>query len=168
LENLFVDADLKNSRIAFRDILTIVPSLDRTSSFAENPDAVVYLDTRISGRLSSLSIPRLRMSGIGQTGVDVRGNFEVLPGAGQANYDLDIRELRSTARDINSLVPARTIPSNINRPESISVTGKVKGSQQHFAAKVNRKSSIGTAFVDGQMDRRVKNRETYNADVRLD
>ena len=168
LENLYVDADLKNSRIAFRDILTIVPSLDQINPFAANPDAVVYLDTRISGRLSSLNIPRLKLSGIGQTVVDMRGNIRGLPDAAHANYDLDIRELQSTARDIRSFVPAGTIPANINLPETISLSGKVKGSQQNFAAKINVKSSMGVAFVDAQMDRRIKNQETYKADVRLD
>ncbi len=168
LENLYINADLKNSRIAFKDILILVPSLKDTNPFAANPNAIVFLDTRISGRLSSLNIPRLKVSGIGQTVVEARGNIRGLPDAQNAYFDLELRNVKTTARDVQSFVPAGTIPQNIKLPDAMALKGTVKGTQHQFDANLNLASSYGSAFVKAKLDRRVKNRETYNADLKLD
>lgn len=167
-ENLYLDAELKKSRIAFRDILTIVPSLESTSPFADNPNAVVLIDTRISGRISDLRILRFSISGIGQTTVAMSGTIKGLPDAKTAYFDVDIANLKTSAKDIIGLIPPGTIPADIRLPDAIALKGKIKGSQENFATALNIASTFGNAWIKAQLDRRVKNRETYDADIRLE
>ncbi|MFH7000100.1 translocation/assembly module TamB domain-containing protein [Flavobacterium sp. FlaQc-57] len=167
IEKLSLDASLKQSKIGFKDILLFVPDLQKTNPFKSNPNAVLYLNTRVSGKVNDLNIPQFEMSGIGTTKVSLSGKIKGLPDAQKAYYDLDIKKLSSTSKDIYSFVPAGTIPKNIQLPSQLSLQGKFKGSVQSFDTNLILSSSFGNAKVDGLFDQRVKNKERYDATVYL-
>ncbi|PTT10761.1 hypothetical protein DBR27_06325 [Flavobacterium sp. HMWF030] len=167
IEKLSVDANLKQSKIGFKDILLFVPDLQKTNPFKSNPNAILYLNTRVSGKVNDLNIPQFEMSGIGTTKVSLSGKIKGLPDAQKAYYDLDIKKLSSTSKDIYSFVPAGTIPKNIQIPSQLNLQGKFKGSAQSFNTNLILSSSFGNAKVDGLFDQRVKNKERYDATVYL-
>ena len=167
IEKLSIDANLKQSKIGFKDILLFVPDLQKTNPFKSNPNAVLYLNTRVSGKVNDLNIPQFEMSGIGTTKVSLSGKIKGLPDAQKAIYDLDIKKLSSTSKDIYSFVPAGTIPKNIQLPSQLNLQGKFKGSVQSFNTNLILSSSFGNAKVDGLFDQRVKNKERYDATVYL-
>jgi len=167
IEKLSVDANLKQSKIGFKDILLFVPDLQKTNPFKSNPNAILYLNTRVSGKVNDLNIPQFEMSGIGTTKVSLSGKIKGLPDAQKATYDLDIKKLSSTSKDIYSFVPAGTIPRNIQLPSQLNLQGKFKGSAQSFNTNLILSSSFGNAKVDGLFDQRVKNKERYDATVYL-
>lgn len=167
IEKLSIDANLKQSKIGFKDILLFVPDLQKTNPFKSNPNAVLYLNTRVSGKVNDLNIPQFEMSGIGTTKVSLSGKIKGLPDAQKATYDLDIKKLSSTSKDIYSFVPAGTIPKNIQLPSQLNLQGKFKGSAQSFNTNLILSSSFGNAKVDGLFDQRVKNKERYDATVYL-
>lgn len=167
IEKLSVDANLKQSKIGFKDILLFVPDLQKTNPFKTNPNAILYLNTRVSGKVNDLNIPQFEMSGIGTTKVSLSGKIKGLPDAQKATYDLDIKKLSSTSKDIYSFVPAGTIPRNIQLPSQLNLQGKFKGSAQSFNTNLILSSSFGNAKVDGLFDQRVKNKERYDATVYL-
>ncbi|WP_289665367.1 translocation/assembly module TamB domain-containing protein [Flavobacterium panacagri] len=167
LGNLAIDANLKESKIGFKDILLFVPTLQNTNPFKSNPNAVLYVDSRVSGKVKDLNISKFEMSGIGTTKVSLSGKIAGLPDAQKAYYDLDIKKISSTAKDINMFVPAGTIPKNIQLPSQLSLQGKFKGSVQNFKTNLALNSSFGNAKVDALFDQRVKKREKYDAVVSL-
>ncbi|KIO52827.1 translocation/assembly module TamB domain-containing protein [Flavobacterium hibernum] len=167
IEKLSVDANLKQSKIGFKDILLFVPDLQKTNPFKTNPNAILYLNTRVSGKVNDLNITQFEMSGIGTTKVSLSGKIKGLPDAQKAYYDLDIKKLSSTSKDIYSFVPAGTIPKNIQIPSQLNLQGKFKGSAQSFNTNLILSSSFGNAKVDGLFDQRVKNKERYDATVYL-
>ncbi|MBZ4041334.1 translocation/assembly module TamB domain-containing protein [Flavobacterium hibisci] len=167
LGNLSVDANLSQSKIGFKDILLFVPDLQKQNPFKSNPNAILYLNTHINGKIKDLNIPKFEMSGIGTTRVSLSGKIKGLPDAKKSYYDLDIKNLSSTSKDINTFVPAGTIPKNIQLPSQINLKGKFKGSVQNFKTNLALNSSFGNAKVDGMFDQRVKNRERYDAFVSL-
>ncbi|MBW1656861.1 translocation/assembly module TamB domain-containing protein [Flavobacterium quisquiliarum] len=167
LGNLAIDANLKESKIGFKDILLFVPTLQKTNPFKSNPNAVLYVDSRVSGKVKDLNISKFEMSGIGTTKVSLSGKIAGLPDAQKAYYDLDIKKISSTAKDINMFVPAGTIPKNIQLPSQLSLQGKFKGSVQNFKTNLALNSSFGNAKVDALFDQRVKKREKYDAVVSL-
>ena len=164
-ENLVVEADLNQSKIAFQDILIVAPQLANTNPFKSNPTAVLYVNTNLSGKLKDLDIPYFQISGIGNTKVDVSGKITGLPDMKKAFFDLDIKKLESTAKDVMSFVPPKTIPSNIQLPANFKANGKFKGSMNNFQTKLALNSSYGNAKVDALFDQRVKNKENYDAKV---
>jgi len=167
LGNLAVDANLKQSKIGFKDILLFVPDLQKTNPFKSNPNAILYVDSRINGKVKDLNISKFEMSGIGSTKVSLSGKIAGLPDAQKAYYDLNIKNISSTAKDINMFVPAGTIPKNIQLPSQLNLQGKFKGSVQNFKTNLALKSSFGNAKVDALFDQRLKKREKYDATVYL-
>lgn len=167
LGNLSLDANLKQSKIGFKDILLFVPDLQKTNPFKSNPNAILYLNTRLSGKIKDLTIPQFEMSGIGITKVALSGKIKGLPDAQKAYYDLNIKKLSSTSKDIYSFVPAGTIPKNIQLPSQLNLQGKFKGSVQNFKTNLTLNSSFGNAKVDALFDQRVKKKEKYDATVYL-
>lgn len=167
IANLSVDANLKQSKIGFKDILMFVPDLQKTNPFKSNPNAIVYVNSRVNGKVKDLNIPKFEMSGIGTTKVSLSGKITGLPDAQKAYYDLDIKKISSTSKDINMFVPAGTIPKNIQLPSQINLQGKFKGSVQNFKTNLALNSSFGNAKVDALFDQRVKKKEKYDATVYL-
>ena len=167
LGNLSVDANLNQSKIGFKDILLFVPDLRKTNPFKSNPNAILYVNTRLSGKIKDLNIPQFEMSGIGSTKVSLTGKIKGLPDAQKAYYDLDIKKVSSTSKDIYSFVPTGTIPKNIQLPSQLNLQGKFKGSVQNFKTNLALNSSFGNAKVDGLFDQHVKKKEKYDATVYL-
>ncbi|TCN51058.1 translocation/assembly module TamB [Flavobacterium circumlabens] len=167
LGNLTLDASLNQSKIGFKDILLFAPDLRKSNPFKSSPNAVLYLNTRLSGKIKDLNIPHFEMSGIGTTRVSLSGKIKGLPDAQKAYYDLDIKKLSSTSKDVYAFVPAGTIPKNIQLPSQFNVLGKFKGSIQNFKTNLALNSSFGNAKVDALFDQRVKKREKYDATVYL-
>jgi hypothetical protein len=167
IANLSLDANLNQSKIGFKDILLFAPDLQKTNPFKSNPNAILYLNTRLSGKVKDLNIPQFEMSGIGTTKVSLSGKIKGLPDAQKAYYDLDIKKLSSTSKDIYGFVPVGTIPKNIQLPSQLSLRGKFKGSVQNFKTNLALNSSFGNAKADALFDQRVKKREKYDATVYL-
>ncbi|MHC0446171.1 translocation/assembly module TamB domain-containing protein [Flavobacterium sp. 3-218] len=167
LGNLAIDANLKQSKIGFKDILLFVPDLQKQNPFKSNPNAILYVDSRVSGKVNNLDISKFEMSGIGTTKVSLSGKIAGLPDAQKAFYDLNIKKISSTSKDINMFVPAGTIPKNIQLPSQLNLQGKFKGSVQNFKTNLALNSSFGNAKVDALFDQRIKKKEKYDATVSL-
>ena len=167
IANLGIDANLKDSKVGFKDILLFAPDLQKTNPFKSNPNAVLYLNTRLNGKIKDLNIPQFEMSGIGTTRVSLSGKITGLPDAQKAYYDLNIKKLSSTSKDVYSFVPTGTIPKNIQLPSQFNLLGKFKGSVQNFKTNLTLNSNFGNAKVDALFDQRIKKREKYDATVYL-
>ncbi|MEP7094129.1 MAG: translocation/assembly module TamB, partial [Flavobacterium sp.] len=167
LGSIVLDANLNQSKVGFKDILLFVPDLQKSNPFKSNPNAVLYLNTRLSGKIKDLNIPLFEMSGIGTTKVSLSGKIKGLPDAQKAYYDLDIKKLSSTSKDVYSFVPAGTIPKNIQLPSQFNLLGKFKGSVQNFKTNLALNSSFGNAKVNALFDQRIKKKEKYDATVYL-
>lgn len=165
---LQINANLVNSKVGFKDIILFVPGLAATNPFKSNPNAVMNINSKISGKVSNLSIPNLEISGIGSTKIAASGKIIGLPDTKNAYFDLTIRKFQSSANDVNSFVPKGTIPANMQLPGQFAVKGNFKGKINNFNTNLNLTSSFGNAKVKAAFDQRTKNQEKYNANATLD
>jgi hypothetical protein len=165
---IYIDANLENSRLGFRDVLLLAPDLRNTSPFQNDPDAIVSINGRVEGQLKDLTISNFEASGIGNTSIAINGSIRGLPDAENAFYNLNIRNLRTTARDIDVFLPPGTIPDSITLPESFTATGNFMGTATNFNTKLDIRSSSGNALVDANIDMRRENAEVYDARISLD
>ena len=166
-ENLSLNLNLIQSKLGFKDLLLLVPFLQKDNPFKSNPNAILYLNARLNGKIKDLNIPLFEMSGIGNTRISASGKILGLPDAQKAYYDLDIKKFSSTSKDVLSFVPKGTIPNNIQLPSQFNVQGKFKGSVQNFKTNLALNSSFGNAKIDALFDQRIKNKEQYDATVSL-
>ncbi|MGC4039581.1 MAG: translocation/assembly module TamB domain-containing protein [Flavobacterium sp.] len=166
--SLSIKAQLNQTKIAFSDILIFAPELSDTNPFKGHPDAVVSLNTKISGKLANLYIPELQLSGIGATKANVSGWIVGLPNADKAYFNLNIKNLQSTAKDVYGFVPKNTIPASIQLPSQFSTKGTFKGTINNFNANLALATTSGNAKIKASLDRRVINAEKYDLDASLD
>ncbi|MGV3696437.1 translocation/assembly module TamB domain-containing protein [Flavobacterium sp.] len=168
LSALTINANLNQSKIAFKDILIFAPELSGTNPFKDYPNAIVSLDTKLSGSLGNLKIPNLQLSGIGSTKINTSGWIVGLPNVDKAYFNMNIKTLQTTAKDVYGFVPKGTIPANLQLPATVSAKGTFKGTTKNFSTNMALASSSGNAKVKGNMDLRRKDREKYDLDATLD
>jgi hypothetical protein len=155
LPNLGLSGDLRNTRLGFRDILYLVPSLAGTPPFTTGPNQSVLLSGLVSGRLGDLLVRNFDFVGLRNTAMQARRAHIVgLPNVdGRLYVDLDIQKFSSTRADLLSVLPKGTVPNNISIPPSISLSGTFSGRPITLAFNTNLKlrSTYGNVAFSGKL-----------------
>lgn len=163
--SLSVDANLDNSKIGFKDVLLFAPTLAGTAPFKGNPNGTLFINSRVQGKVSDLYINNLEVRGIGNTVIAASGRIKGLPDAKTAYFDMNVRQFKSTAKDITTFLPPGTLPANFQLPAGISAKANFKGTLNNFATNLNLASTFGNAKFKGTFDQSRKGREKYDGDI---
>jgi hypothetical protein len=146
-----MEADLRDTRLGFRDILYLAPDLITEKPFTSGPNQSVLLNGRITGRLDNFALNNVEIVGLRNTIVRVDGRIRGLPNTdGRLYTDLNIRQLTTTKRDINDLLPAGLIPQEvIELPERATLSGTVRGrpTANDLALNLRANTSYGGATI---------------------
>lgn len=167
-EKLSINASLKDSKLGFRDVLLWVPQLNSNDIFKNNQNAIVNFNALINGRLNDLNIETFNANGLGNTAVDLSGTIKGLPNFDNAIFNLSIKNLESSAKDIYAFTPKNTIPDTFQLPESFNLKGNFIGRINAFETNLDLKTSFGNALLDATFDQTRKNDEKYIADATVD
>lgn len=160
-----LNANLKSSKIGFSDILLFAPDLRNSPPFNKYPNAVLQVDTKLSGYMDDLNIDHLKASGLDQLKIDLRGKIKNITNPDKLYYDLAINSVSSNSKTIYNLLPKGTLPSNINIPSQINIQGSAKGTTQIVQAKLNIQSSSGNVDLDADVNMKQKNQEIYTVNA---
>ncbi|MXN89755.1 translocation/assembly module TamB [Flavobacterium sp. Sd200] len=163
--SLSVNANLDHSKIGFKDVLLFVPDLATTAPFKGNPNGTLYINSRVQGKVSDLYINNLEVRGIGTTVIAASGRIKGLPDAKTAYFDMNVRQFKSTAKDINTFLPPGTLPANFQLPAGISAKASFKGTLNSFSTNLDLASTFGNAKFKGMFDQSRKGHERYDGDV---
>lgn len=164
---LGLTANLKKSKLGFKDILLFVPTLNKTSPFNSNPNAVLLINGIIKGKLKNIKFPSIAISGIGTTKLAASGTIVGLPDINKAYFDLNIKDLQSSKKDVALFLPKGTVPNSIELPSTFDVKGTFKGTIANFNTNMNLTSSFGAAKIKATFDQSRKNHEKYDAQTEL-
>ncbi|WP_419801073.1 translocation/assembly module TamB domain-containing protein [Mucilaginibacter sp.] len=169
LGQLQLNADFKDSKLAFKDVLNFVPSLADTPPFKGNPNGSLNINGKITGKVNDLTIQNLNITGLGQTKINASAHLKGLPDVDKAYFDLNIKDFSTTASDIARLAPAGSIPASIRIPESLGLKGTFKGSIKNFNTDLALRSSYGNIrAIAGMKSGSKKGSEVYRADIKMD
>ncbi|MGI4750019.1 MAG: translocation/assembly module TamB domain-containing protein [Janthinobacterium lividum] len=170
LGQLQLNADFKDSKLSFKDVLNIVPSLADTPPFKGNANGSLNVNGKITGKVNDLTIQNLNVTGLGQTRINASAHLKGLPDVDKAYFDLNIKDFSTTSRDIARLAPAGSLPASIHIPESMGLKGTFKGSIKNFNTNLALRSSYGNirAIAGMKSGGSKKGSEIYNADVKMD
>ncbi len=157
-----IAANIRNSKVGFSDILMLVPTLRNTVPFNKYPNAILKVDTRLKGAVNDLQIQNLELSGIDQLKVNASGNVKNAMNPENLYYDLNVRELSSSAKTIYNLVPKNTIPSNITLPSFFKIAGTAKGTTQIVNTNLKVTTTLGNAGIRASVDMKRKDQERYD------
>jgi hypothetical protein len=162
-----VSANIRDSKVAFSDILNLVPALRNTVPFNKYPNAVLNVNAVVKGSVNDLMIQNLKASGLDQLKVAASGRIRNAMNPDNLYYDLKIAEVSSSAKTIFNLAPKNTIPSNISLPSYFSIKGTAKGTTKVVNTNLNLTSTLGNAGIIAQVDMRRKNHELYDVKANL-
>lgn len=162
-----ISANIKDSKIGFSDILTLVPTLRNTVPFNKYPNAILNVNANVKGSMNDLLIQDLKVSGLDQLRVAASGRIKSAMNPEQLYYDVRIGEFSSNAKTIFNLVPKNTIPSNISLPSNFSIKGTAKGTTKVVNTDLNLYSTLGNAAIVANVDMRRKNHELYDVKANL-
>ena len=142
--------DLQNSKMSMKDLWTFVPQIKaQTSSLA--PTSTLYVDAKISGKVSELNFQRLSLRGLTATDINAKGMIKGLPDLKKLYADLSIAKFQSSRQDILSLFPKNVLPSNITLPVSFVASGRIKGGMENLYTDLTVNSTLGGAKVNGTL-----------------
>lgn len=166
-ENVLVNANIKNSKIGFADILNLVPTLRNTTPFDKYPNATLNVNTNVKGKVNDLLINNLQVSGLDDLQISASGRVKNAMNPKHLFYDLNIQNFSTSSKTIYNLVPKNTIPTNIRIPSKLSVKGKAKGTTEVINTQLAINSTLGNAKIDAIVDMLKKDAEKYNVKADL-
>lgn len=167
-ELLELDLDIDRSRIQVKDILIFAPFLAAQPAFKKT-DAVLQLNSRITGSLAHLNIRTLQFSGFDNTRADLYGTLHHATNADRFSVDLNIRNISTSRKDILLFAPPKTIPDSITLPESIALKGTVKGGVDQLTADLDLNTSLGAAQFVGNVSNAARpQKATYDAEIAVE
>ncbi|HEY4936592.1 MAG TPA: hypothetical protein VII44_08425, partial [Puia sp.] len=155
--NIETNLEFDRTRIAVKDILIFVPSLE--GPLNDYQQDVLRLNGKLTGHLRNLQIPYLEIEGLGNTSLAASGQIRGLPDAKTATYDLTISKLNTSVTDLHRVIPAKSISGSFRIPENISVNGKFTGTIKRFFVNLHTTTSNGSADINGTLD---LDRKTYD------
>ncbi|MFC3560465.1 translocation/assembly module TamB domain-containing protein [Pedobacter jamesrossensis] len=126
----------------------------------------IKLNAEVNGYLNNLNIPRLQISGLKNTQIDISGTAKGLPDINKTFLDLNIKKLYVTKADILVAVPKKSLPPSIELPNVINARGKFTGSMTDFNTNMNIQTDMGGAILVAGM-KGPKGKESYKADINL-
>lgn len=162
-----ISANIRQSKIGFRDILLFAPDLRKTSPFSQYPNAILHLNTRLRGTINDLEIATLQMSGLGDIKASLSGKIKNATQPERLFYDIKLQNFGASAKTILNITPKGSIPSNISLPSHFAISGTAKGTTQVIDTRLKMISSLGNADVDAFLDLRQKNNEKYDVNANL-
>lgn len=142
---------LTDSRIAYADILLLVPDLAKTPPFDKEPNGVVKGSGQITGSVDDMLISKARFTMLDGTVLNVDGRVRGLPDPEKLAMDLNIPEISSTKADLLRVLPDSTLPASIELPDEIKVSGKIKGTMEDLTLATTINTSFGTGTFSGTL-----------------
>jgi hypothetical protein len=153
------DFQSQNSELGIDDLITFSPKLKNNPFFRENNYELISLNGRILGYVNNLKGRSLNMK-LGNKFV-VNGLIDVrdFTDPNRTRINLNLQELRTDMKTIESLVPNLKLPDNFDVLGDVRLTGEFNGLLKDFIAFGDIKTEIGTAsfnmnlnFVNGVKD----------------
>ncbi|WP_316840482.1 translocation/assembly module TamB domain-containing protein [Pedobacter gandavensis] len=160
-ERVKINMVVKNSTIGLKDagyFSDAVPAAYRNEKLKINGN--------VNGYLNNLNIPRVQISGLKSTNIDLNGKIKGLPDMNKLYMDLNIKQFSLTKPDLLVVIPKNTLPTNIELPNRIQANGKFTGSLTNFNTGFNINTDMGSAKLLANM-KGPKGREQYTANINL-
>lgn len=161
LDEMQLDIALDKSKVGINDLLYFLSKEQQKQIIAYKNQSFI-LTAKMKGYMDALLIDRLYLSGLKGTVVDIKGKLNGLPDSKRLNYDLTLKEVRTTYADIAPFL-TDSIKQQVRIPELISVKGNLKGGIEDYYPDVFVETSDGNADVKGSLLMSPgKNKEKYD------
>lgn len=154
------------SSIGVSDVLMFVPQLLNNVPVHLAEESIVRLETRAEGAVKDLRLNQFSVALMDSTRLALNGRVTGLPEK-SAQFNIDLKTLHTTRRDVVALLPDTLLPTAIALPSWLSLTGDAGGSFDDPAGNFLLKSDMGTVKVNAKLEDIDGNAPAYSANVDL-
>lgn len=165
---IFIEANISESQISFRDIMTFAPNLYDNTFFINSENQILEVEGQLFGRINSLKGRNLVM----KAGEDIsfRGDVSTrdLTVKDQEILGLDIDQLRFDILSLENIIPNLDLPETFEKLGEIRFKGRFDGYFLDFVTYGNLSSNLGKAELDMRLDLKPgKNDAKYSGKIKL-
>jgi hypothetical protein len=160
-EKVKIAMEVKNTTIGLKDAAYFSDAVP-----ANYRNEKIKVSAIANGYMSNLNIPKLQVTGLKNTRIDMSGTVKGLPDVNKTFLDLNVKRFSLTKADLMVLIPKNTLPKNITLPNAINANGKFRGSMTNFNTGFNINTDMGSAKLLAVM-KGPKGRENYTANINL-
>jgi hypothetical protein len=160
-ERVKINLNLKNTTIGLKDAVFFSNAIP-----ANYRNEKIKLNANLNGYLNNLNIRQLQISGLKNTNIDITGKATGLPDINKTYLDVAIKRFSLTKGDLLVVIPKKSLPPNIQLPNSINAKGNFKGTITDFNTNLNIQTDMGSAVIVAAM-KGPKGRESYKANISL-
>ena len=111
------------------------------------PTAGAYFkaNAQATGTLAALNLPRVELDVLSGTKLRASGKLTNVTDPDHLGVNVTVQEAVTTLADINKLAPKGSIPSSIDLPQSLRLTGKLAGQLNDLILDAKLNTAWGTA-----------------------
>ena len=160
-EKVKLNIEVKNTTIGLRDAAFFSDAVP-----ANYRNEKLKVSAIANGYLNDLKIPKLQVTGLKNTHIDISGTAKGLPDVNKTFLDLNVKRFSLTKADLMVLIPKNTLPATITLPNAINANGKFRGTMTNFNTGFNINTDMGSAKLVANM-KGPKGRESYTANINL-
>ncbi len=151
LNRVRVLINLRQSKLAFADVLQLAPFLADTPPFIGNRNEVVRADAQMRGTLADLRIPKAEFSMFSGTVLKANGRLTNVTNPDRLGLDLTLADARTNRADLRKMLPPGTLPDSVALAPQLKLTGKVRGTLNNLITDARLATNWGTAAFDGTL-----------------
>ncbi|SOE21020.1 Family of unknown function [Spirosomataceae bacterium TFI 002] len=151
IEKVKFDVSIVNSFISMKDVLLLQPTLVADSLFDKMETLNLKFDTKLAGSYGDFVIDRMKISGLEKTELLLNGKVKGLNNFEKLQTDLAITKIATSRQDIEVLVGDMEALADINIPEELSLTGKIKGNGERVDINAALLTTLGELKLNGAL-----------------
>ena len=151
LNRVKVFLNLRQSRLAFADVIQLAPFLANTPPLAGNSREVVRANAQLRGTLADLRIPIADFAMLGGTVLKANGRLTNVTDPNRLGLDLNLIDARTTRADLKKLAPKGTLPDSLALAPNLKLTGRIRGKLDALTADAKLATNWGNTTFDGTL-----------------
>lgn len=151
LGNTKIAVNLKDSKVSMNDIFTFVPDLKQNPQLRKLQNEVFRVSGNTNGKIEDLNFKDLSINGLSNTHLAVSGNIKNLPNTEKVNFQIYLNELNVQKSIVYKFLPDSTIPSNIEIPNQLNLSGKFTGNLKNIYSEAHLSTDFGNADFIGNL-----------------
>ena len=151
LNRVKVYLNLRQSQLAFADVIQLAPFLANTPPLAGNGREIIRANAQIRGTLADLRIPVADFALLDGTVLKANGRFTNVTTPNRLGLDLNLVDARTTRADLNKLAPKGTLPDSLALAPNLKLTGRIRGTLDALTADAKLATNWGNATFDGTL-----------------
>lgn len=158
-----IDFEIPQSTLATKDILFFAPHLLDSIPLSLPRETRIVFASKISGTFNNLTIDKLTARTLANTSLSIEGNVKNLSDPDKMSIQVSLNRFYTTSKDVYTVLADSLIPTSIQLPDSIQLTGNLKGLIKAPTISSMLTTSSGNLKVNGKFD--FRSAPSYNTDV---